>query len=154
MCNLQNFNTSSISDEMKLEIESGVNFISHVLRLGSERKISERKLKQFSKCLYQILLKRYEEFWYPERPYKYSGYRILRINRNIDPMIRLAGEWCELSLKLLDESLPNLEIWIDPSEVTCRFGSDSELMLLYKPGDNEPWRPQTLEKQFCTCCLL
>ena len=91
---------------------------------------------------------------YPERPFKYSGYRMLRINHNLDPLIKLAGEQCGLSPKLLNESLPNLEMWIDPSEVTCRFGPDSELMLLYKPEDNEAWRPQTLKNQSWTCCLL
>ena len=145
-----------ISDEMKLEIKSGVNFITHLLRVGSKRKISEQKLKQFSNCLYEILLKRYEMYWCPDRPYMYSGYRVLRINHHMDPLIQLAGEQCGLSQNFLNTTLPSLEIWIDPFEVTYRFQHDSKLILIYKykECDSEPWSPQALKKKTCSCCCI
>ena len=134
---------------MKLEIESAVNFVIHLVRLSSRKKVSEQKLKKFSVCLQNILQRRYEFHWFPERPFKGSGFRAIRIFHCMDPVLKQAGEQCGISPKFLTASLPlELTIWIDPQEVSYRIGSDSSIHLIYeyKEGVNKPWTHEIIQK--------
>ena len=142
---------------MKLEIESAVNFLTHLMRLSSKKKISEQKLNRFSVCLQNILENRYKFHWYPERPFKGSGYRAIRIFHRMDPIIKQAGEQCGISPKLLTELLPlEMTIWIDPQEVSYRFGSDSSIHLIYeyKEGIKKPWTREIIQKNINPCNIF
>jgi protein BTG2 len=80
---------------MKVEIESAANFLQNLLRLHSSDLIVDR-LEVFREALSNALTLHYKEHWFPERPFKGSGYRCLRINHKMDPVITKAGLTCGL----------------------------------------------------------
>ena len=128
---------------MKLELQSASNFLVHLIRLG-RRNINENQLEKFRQALIEALRRRYRDHWFPEKPFKGSGYRCIRINGKMDPVISQAGESCGLSPQLIHSIFPSeLTMWIDPLEVSYRIGENGSICVLYefKEGSNEPWRP-------------
>lgn len=137
---------------MKLEIESTVNFITHLIKLycySSEKKINEKKLKKFTTCLQKLLERRYKSHWFPDKPFKASGYRAIRIWNRMDPVLHQASQQCNISPEFLIDSLPlEITIWVDPQEVSYKFGSDSKIYILYeyKKGVDKPWSSEIIKK--------
>ena len=130
---------------MKLELLSASNFLVHLMRLG-RRNVSESQLSKFRDCLIEILRRRYRDHWFPEKPFKGSGYRCIRINGKMDSIIGQAGEGCGLSSTFLHQTFPSeLTMWIDPLEVSYRIGENGSICVLYEynEGVTEPWKPST-----------
>lgn len=130
---------------MKLELLSASNFLVHLIRLG-RRNVSESQLSKFRDCLIEVLRRRYRDHWFPEKPFKGSGYRCIRINGKMDPIIGQAGEGCGLTPTFLHQTFPSeLTMWIDPLEVSYRIGENGSICVLYeyKEGVSDPWKPST-----------
>ena len=128
---------------MKLELQSAAYFLVHLIKLG-RRNINEEQLKKFRLALVEVLRRRYRDHWFPEHPFKGSGYRCIRINGKMDPVIAQAGESCGLSAALVHSTFPSeLTMWVDPLEVSYRIGENGSICVLYeyKEGVNEPWKP-------------
>jgi protein Tob/BTG len=128
---------------MKLELQSASNFLVHLIKLG-RRNINENQLEKFCLALVDVLRRRYRDHWFPEKPFKGSGYRCIRINGNMDPVIAQAGESCGMSVQLVQSTFPSeLTMWIDPLEVSYRLGENGPICVLYefKEGVNDSWRP-------------
>ena len=83
---------------MKLEIESAANFLQNLLRLHSPDILIGR-LEIFRESLLNALTLHYKEHWFPDRPFKGSGYRCLRINHKMDPVITKAALTCGIGKK-------------------------------------------------------
>jgi len=131
--------------EMKLELLSASNFLVHLLRF-SRRKVTESQLSKFRDSLLEVLRRRYRDHWFPDKPFKGSGYRCIRINGKMDPVINQAGESCGLKTDFLHTTFPTeLTMWIDPKEVSYRIGENGSICVLYeyREGLNEPWKPST-----------
>jgi len=129
---------------MQLELLSASNFLVHLVRLA-RRGVSELQLSRFHDCLIDVLRRRYRDHWFPEKPFKGSGYRCIRINGKFDPLIGEAGVACGLSTKFLHDIFPSeLTLWVDPKEVSYRIGENGSICVLYeatKENNGEPWRP-------------
>jgi hypothetical protein len=136
--------SSESSTIMKLELQSASNFLVHLVRLGRAN-LSEPQLDRFKNAVVEVLRRRYRDHWFPEKPYKGSGYRCIRINGKLDPVIVQAGESCGLSPQLIRSTFPSeLTMWIDPLEVSYRIGENGSICVLYEFKDgavNEPWKP-------------
>jgi protein Tob/BTG len=116
---------------MRLEIESAANFLSDLLRLHSQC-LAPQQLEQFRLTIIDHLLSHYQKHWFPEKPFKGSGYRCLRINHKMDPMLAKAGLMCGLNDSALRTFLPNeLTLWIDPNEVSYRIGENGSICVIY-----------------------
>jgi len=131
---------------MKLELQSASNFLVHLVRLSSRNStIPENQLVSFQGSLVEVLRRRYRDHWFPEKPFKGSGYRCIRINGRMDPVIAQAGENCGLDPQVIHNTFPSeLTMWIDPLEVSYRIGENGSICVLYEfkeEGPNEPWRP-------------
>ena len=128
---------------MKLEVQSASNFLVHLVRL-SKRNVSESQLGKFRDSLIEVLRRRYRDHWFPEKPFKGSGYRCIRINGKMDPVIGQAADNCGLSSQFLHQIFPSeLTMWIDPREVSYRIGENGNICVLYEYKENvtEPWKP-------------
>ena len=125
---------------MKPEIQSASNFITHIIRI-QQKKIKEGKLFKFRQCLINGMIRRYRDHWFPEKPEKGSGYRIIRCNDRLDPLIIQAGEECGLSTDFLKTSFPMFMLWINPKEVSYRFGEYGRIYIIYNHTDLHPWNP-------------
>merc|ERR1711988_1233556 len=72
---------------MKLELQSASNFLVHLVKLSSRISVAEEKLVKFRDSLVEVLRRRYRDHWFPEKPFKGPGYRCIRINGRMDPVI-------------------------------------------------------------------
>lgn len=121
---------------MRLEIKSAGDFLSNLLR--SSGNLDTTRLEIFNRTLQKALSSHYQNHWFPEKPFKGSGYRCLRINHKMDPIILRSAKSCGLSENEVFTFLPNeLTIWIDPSEVSYRIGEDGSVGHLYEK-ENTP----------------
>ncbi|XP_032679028.1 protein BTG2-like [Odontomachus brunneus] len=123
---------------MRLEIVSAADFLVHLLRLQAGQ-LSERQLEMFKSSLTEVLRHRYRDHWFPDRPNRGSGYRCIRINGKMDPVIAQAGANVGLLPTVLHSLFPSeLTMWIDPSEVSYRIGENGSICVLYERTEPEP----------------
>lgn len=119
---------------MQKEIDSAVQFLCGLLRA---RSLSLNLIEAFGTVLCEIMCKRYNGHWFPEKPCKGSAYRCMRIHdKNIDPLILEAGSKAGLSSTQILQLLPNqLTVWVDPREVAYRIGEDGSIGVLYDASE-------------------
>ncbi|XP_047431533.1 protein BTG1 [Mugil cephalus] len=120
---------------MKPEISAAVTFLSRFLRVKGH--VNDRQVQTFSQSLQDILAEQYKHHWFPDRPCKGSGYRCIRINHKMDPLVGQAGQRIGLTIQQLYLLLPSeLTLWVDPFEVSYRIGEDGSICVLYEsqPG--------------------
>ncbi|XP_059687097.1 protein BTG2 [Gavia stellata] len=123
--------------DMVPEIAAAVGFVSSLLR--TRGCVSEQQLQVFSGALREALAEHYKHHWFPEKPFKGSGYRCIRINHKMDPIISKAASQIGLSLPQLYQLLPSeLTLWVDPYEVSYRIGEDGSICVLYEATATKP----------------
>ena len=108
---------------MKEEIHCACEFLSRMLET---RNLPVQFINLFKKRLEELLFTRFENHWDTDNPSKGSAYRCIRINGRLDPVIREAAKVTGLS----DISVylpPELTMWIDPKEVSYRFGEEGSI---------------------------
>ncbi|VDP19001.1 unnamed protein product [Soboliphyme baturini] len=65
-------------------------------------------------------------------PLRGSAYRCIRINGKMDPLVLKAAGQCNVPLDQLRMAFPpELTIWVDPGEVSVRFGEDGSIGMVY-----------------------
>ncbi|XP_012264850.1 protein BTG3-like [Athalia rosae] len=106
---------------MHNEITAAVLFLVQLIE--KNEKFSPDQLKCFERRLVELLMERFKNHWFPDKPFKGQGYRCIRVNthsrrdKTLESAARAAG------VKYEDLSLPvELTLWVDPNEVCCRFG--------------------------------
>ena len=55
--------------------------------------------------------RRYRDHWWPEKPFKGQGYRCIRINDRMDPIVAHAGDMVGLSADYLCETIGHITMW-------------------------------------------
>lgn len=118
---------------MKLEVHSAADFLMNLLRVKQGTTLpDDNQLQSFKGSLESLLVLRYRSHWYPDVPTKGSGYRCIRINGKMDPLIAQAGVAVGLPPSALRKMLPpELTLWIDPEEVAYRIGENGSICVLY-----------------------
>lgn len=121
---------------MRLEVHSAADFLMNLLRVHKGVKQSnslpENQLQHFKGSLQQLLVLHFRSHWYPDVPTKGSGYRCIRINGRMDPIVEKAGSDAGLLPRTLSKMLPpELTLWIDPAEVSYRIGENGSICVLY-----------------------
>lgn len=108
---------------MKTELSCACEFLARILL---SKNLPIQFIKPFSKRLEELLEARYRDHWHPENPRKGSAYRCIRINGRMDPVISEAAKVTGLSN--IARYLPKeFTMWIDPNEVSYRFGEDGSI---------------------------
>ena len=139
---------------MKLEVQSAVNFLVHILRLA-QCNIKETTLQKFKENLIVEMYHSYRFHWYPENPVKGSGYRIIRINAyKFNPILVQAGKKVRIPLSILTNNMPHLILWINPFEVSYRMKERTYILYEYEEGQNDPWTPSNFSKNSKCCFIL
>uniref|UniRef100_A0A8C4RS12 B-cell translocation gene 2 n=1 Tax=Erpetoichthys calabaricus TaxID=27687 RepID=A0A8C4RS12_ERPCA len=117
------------------ELTAAASFVSSLLRTRGF--LSEHKLQIFSHALQEALADHYRHHWFPDKPQKGSGYRCIRINHEMDPIVSKAASRIGLNSQQLYQLLPReLTLWIDPYEVSYRIGEDGSICVLYEAEPN------------------
>jgi len=106
---------------MKDEISAAADFLTRLVSknecLGGDR------VEQFNQELQQVLTEKFKNHWFPEKPSKGQAFRCIRINENIRREPALEQVCKNIGVEYNDLMLPlELTLWIDPEDVTCRFG--------------------------------
>jgi protein Tob/BTG len=122
---------------MRLEIISAADFLVQLLRLQAGQ-LSESQLQMFKSSLTELLRRRYRDHWFPDKPNRGSGYRCIRINGKMDPVIAQAGINVGLVPTMLHSLFPSeLTMWIDPSEVSYRIGENGSICVLFEGSSQQ-----------------
>ncbi|XP_017568179.1 protein BTG1-like [Pygocentrus nattereri] len=130
---------------MKTEISTAANFVTSLLRTAGL--LTEEQLQHFSLSLEGALLGHYQHHWFPQAPCRGSGYRCLRINHKMDPLIGRAACAIGLSREQLFALLPReLTLWVDPYEVSYRIGEDGSTCVLYESSVSQPRTASSTDK--------
>ncbi|XP_067124519.1 protein Tob1-like [Centruroides vittatus] len=113
---------------MHVEIQVALNFFISFLY----NKLPRRRVNQFGEELEKALKLKFQGHWYPEKPYKGSGFRCLKTTPPLDPVFEIAARDSGMDLVDIQENLPQeLSIWIDPGEVSYRMGEKGQVKILY-----------------------
>lgn len=118
---------------MRIEIKSAANFLVDLARLSSSSDLNDEQLERFRGNVVDILLRHYTDHWFPDKPNRGSGYRCIRINGTLDPLIARAGFMMGLAMNFLRGLFPKeLTMWVDPQEVAYRIGENGSICVLYE----------------------
>lgn len=113
---------------MHIEIQVALNFVISYLY----NKLPRRRVNLFGEELDKALKQKFDGHWYPEKPFKGSAYRCLRVGTPLDPVIEIAARESGVELNDIRENLPEeLSIWVDPGEVSYRIGEKGTVKVLY-----------------------
>ncbi|GAB6025201.1 hypothetical protein CHUAL_010623 [Chamberlinius hualienensis] len=116
---------------MRHEITSAAYFLADLLKICNT--LTEQQLELFRVNFEELLCDHYQNHWFPEYPTKGSGYRCIRINHKMDPIIAKAANSCGVNdSSLLRSMFPSeLTLWIDPWEVSYRIGENGSICVIY-----------------------
>ncbi|XP_037087451.1 protein BTG2-like [Pollicipes pollicipes] len=116
---------------MKSEVFAASDFIVNLLRMSSPGSLTDRDLLRFRDTLAVVMRDHYHNHWFPEKSFKGSGYRCIRINGQMDPLVAAAGDSCGLDRVFLRSLFPSeLTLWVDPREVSYRIGENGSICVL------------------------
>ncbi|XP_040033507.2 protein Tob1 [Gasterosteus aculeatus] len=119
---------------MQLEIQVALNFIISYLY----NKLPRRRVNIFGEELERQLKRKYEGHWYPDKPYKGSGFRCIHVGEKVDPVVEQAAKESGLDIEDVRHNLPqDLSVWIDPFEVSYQIGEKGPVKVLYVDDNNE-----------------
>ncbi|XP_067671984.1 protein Tob1-like [Haliotis asinina] len=120
---------------MHVETSVALNFVISYLY----NKLPRRRVDMFAEELEKGLKKKFEGHWYPDKPFKGSAYRCIRVNgEKVDPVIVMAAFNSGLDIEEVKGYLPaELTLWIDPSEVSYRIGEKGVIKILYSDKKEE-----------------
>ncbi|XP_041362533.1 protein Tob1-like [Gigantopelta aegis] len=124
---------------MHVEVSVAFNFVISYLY----NKLPRRRVDMFGQELKTGLQKKFEGHWYPDKPFKGSAFRCIRVNgEKMDPVIITAAFNAGLDIEEVKGYLPaELTLWIDPSEVSYRIGEKGPIRILY--SDRKEEDPET-----------
>ncbi|KAF6736772.1 Protein Tob1 [Oryzias melastigma] len=119
---------------MQLEIQVALNFIISYLY----NKLPRRRVNIFGEELERQLKRKYDGHWYPEKPYKGSGFRCIHVGEKVDPVVEQAAKESGLDIEDVRNNLPqDLSVWIDPFEVSYQIGEKGAVKVLYVDDNGE-----------------
>jgi len=130
---------------MKDEIAAAVVFLTRIVKRNAN--LTAEQMTKFSEKLALILVERFRNHWYEDKPSKGQAYRCIRVSRNEprDSVIEKTARDCGIHYNHLN--LPaELTLWVDPMEVSCRFGERGTVCEVAKfpnstQTDNRPSTP-------------
>ena len=130
------------------EVSQAITFFKTLLNNSIPHILTSHELEGFTRKLTELLLKRFESHWDPTHPNKGSGYRCIRINHQLDPVVLQA---CQESgtVQKVPSILPReLTVWIDPQEVAYRFGEEGSICKLEaSPPSSPKSSPEPVRKE-------
>lgn len=131
---------------MREEVNNAVEFL---VRMMGGARTAQHVIADFSQSLTSVLEEHYNNHWFPEKPFKGSAYRCIRIvNHKMDPLLSKAGRNSGLSDGSLHRMLPaEFTMWIDPAEVSYRIGEEGSIGLVYSADAQDSSDNDSLDSQ-------
>ncbi|XP_068098113.1 protein BTG3-like [Hyperolius riggenbachi] len=121
------------------EVKLGASYI--VRLLNRHQKLDSEQVGKFTDTLTTILCDKYEGHWYPDSPQKGQAYRCIRIEQESLVDCSVLEACVRSGLRCSQLALPKqVSVWIDPQEVSCRFGENC------RPFVVKPMEPENTKK--------
>jgi protein Tob/BTG len=118
---------------MHAEIQVALKFVISFLY----NKLPRRRVNLFGEELENALRDKFQGHWYPDKPFKGSAYRCLKITDPADPVLNRAARESGNPITDIIENLPaDLAVWIDPGEVSYRMGEKGAVKILYSEKES------------------
>lgn len=115
-------------DEMQSEIATAANFLTHLVKCQFGASVAER----FSATMVRLFHSHFVGHWHPTQPERGSGFRCVRINGKMDPIVDAAGRSCGIEASRFRAAFPcELTLWVDPGDVSYRIGEDGSVCSLF-----------------------
>lgn len=128
------------------EITAAALFLVQLIE--KNEKFSQDQVECFGRRLVELLTERFENHWFPDKPFKGQGYRCIRVNGHSRRDSTLESAAYAAGVKYEDLSLPvELTLWVDPHEVCCRFGESKGSYCTLASFDKEINTPQIENKE-------
>jgi len=110
------------------EVNAAVTFLAKLMQ--SSGRVTKDCVERFKHTLTGRLRSHYTGHWFPELPHKGSGYRCIRINHIMDPLLERAAR--ESGIPNVLRFFPNeFTLWIDPFDVSYRIGENGSIGQVY-----------------------
>ncbi|KAL0272926.1 UNVERIFIED_CONTAM: hypothetical protein PYX00_005733 [Menopon gallinae] len=117
---------------MHIEVQVALNFVISYLY----NKLPRRRVNIFGEELEKALKDKFQGHWYPDKPFKGSAYRCLKIDP-VDAILDRAARESGVPIQDILENLPQeLAIWVDPGEVSYRIGEKGAVKILFSDSDD------------------
>ncbi|NWI73643.1 B910 protein, partial [Dryoscopus gambensis] len=129
---------------MKDEIAAAVFFVTKLVK--REGKLGKEEVEKFAARLTTVLFEKYKNHWHPDNPWRGQAFRCIRINKQ-QPWDPLLDQACaESGVDFTKLGLPEeLTVWVDPFEVSCRYGERNEpFTVVCFSGEESPELPQQI----------
>lgn len=96
----------------------------------------------FKNSFADLLMEKYKSHWHPHTPHRGSAFRSITIDHNcVDPLITRAMKKVPLGSSSMERVLlklpKELSMWVDPAEVSYRFGDHGSVGVLYSQSSEE-----------------
>jgi protein Tob/BTG len=126
-----------------METSVALNFVISYLY----NKLPRRRVDMFGEELEKGLQGRFDGHWYPDKPFKGSAFRCIRITGDkTDPVMEQAAAMSGLDIEEIKDYLPqDLTLWIDPGEVSYRIGEKGIVKVLYSNRNSRETDIDTFE---------
>lgn len=120
---------------MHVEVSVALNFVISYLY----NKLPRRRVDMFGEEVEKGLKRKFEGHWYPDMPFKGSGFRCMRVSgEKMDQVLVNAAHASGLDIEEIKDYLPKeLTVWIDPHEVSYRIGEKGAAKILYSDKKEE-----------------
>ena len=116
--------TTTMHSEIQVALKFVISFLFN--------KLPRRRVNLFGEELENALREKFQGHWYPDKPFKGSAYRCLKITDPSDPVLNRAARESGNPISDIIENLPaDLAVWIDPGEVSYRMGEKGAVKILY-----------------------
>uniref|UniRef100_A0A915JDN4 Anti-proliferative protein domain-containing protein n=1 Tax=Romanomermis culicivorax TaxID=13658 RepID=A0A915JDN4_ROMCU len=113
------------SISMRNEVTAAVDYLTYLL---TKANFDVELTELFRQSLTDLLFDHYSGHWYPDEPLRGSGYRCLRVNGVMHPILANAADLCSLEVAKFRRAFPaEFTIWIDPGNVNVRIGEDGSI---------------------------
>ena len=128
----------AIVDKMHSEIQVALKFVISFLY----NKLPRRRVNLFGEELENALRDKFQGHWSPDKPFKGSAYRCLKITDPADPVLNRAARESGNPITDIIENLPaDLAVWIDPGEVSYRMGEKGAVKILFSEKEVQQGNP-------------
>lgn len=121
---------------MREEVDNACDFLCSNLRSNSYTTVTEEQIKSFRTVLKDLIVDKFTNHWYPDKPLRGNGFRCISIDKDtqmLDSVLVKAANVSNISKTLfLTTFRSGLALWIDPGDVSYRTGRSMAVVSLYK----------------------
>ena len=133
------------------EIDCACEFLCSSIRSTNATDVTEGQLETFRAVLKELIVDKFRNHWYPDKPMKGNGFRCINIDKDtkiVDPVLIKAAEVSSISKDVFVSAFRfGLALWVDPGDVSYRSGHSSNVVSLYKTTTNTNSTPLPVRYQ-------